>query len=88
VRIFDEGSDCDKYAVAEFGGCWLVDVGPALETILLVGEAYLLVDAAAAARGIDRGSPTSETTLSGPLVVLWLALVSPIDPEMSYTCRT
>jgi hypothetical protein len=75
------------------GGCtaadsWLVDVIAAFETVPLVGDAYLLVDAGAAARGTDRGSPTPETTLSGPLTILWLALVPSIDPEASCTRRT
>lgn len=75
------------------GGCvaadsWPVDVRAAFETVPLVGDAYLLVDAAAATRGTDRGSPTLETTLSGPLTILWLALVPSIDPEVSCTRRT
>ena len=76
----------------EAGGCaaadsWPVDVRAAFETVLLAGDAYLLVDGAAA-RGIDRGSSTPETTLSGALMIPWLALVPSIDPEVSCTRRS
>ena len=76
----------------EAGGCaaadsWPVDVRAAFETVLLAGDAYLLVDGAAA-RGIDRCSPTPETTLSGALTLLWLALLPSIDPEVSCTRRS
>jgi len=70
------------------GESWLVDVRAAFETVPLVGDAYLLADAGAAARGTNRGSPTPETTLSGPLTELWLALVPSMDPEVSCTRRT
>ena len=83
MRTFGEGCGYDKCAGAD---SWLADVRAVFETVLLVGDAYLLVDTAAA-RGTDRGSPTLEVTFSGPLVTLWLALVSPTDPEVSYTRR-
>lgn len=66
----------------------VIDVRAAFDVVLLVGDAYPLVDASAAARGIGRGSPKPETTLSGPFTVVWLALAPSIDPEVSYTCRT